>query len=141
MWAQRAHCNAVDSYKCKGAFVDPLIRGDELTFHEPRIGVEAVAGFCSGLSVCGHSAERQVDLAHKSVEVGDGGRIPPFRVGTSRIGREGRAVDRARKIEVGRCAESIRLRVCNREGLPAILPLIVVIIVVIGERWSPNPRA
>jgi hypothetical protein len=52
MWAQRAHCDAVDSYEGEGTLMGLLIRGDELTLHESGIGVELIAGLqaCIGVS-------------------------------------------------------------------------------------------
>ena len=85
MQAQRARCYAVNSYEGEGALVSPLIRGDKFASHESGVCVERIICFLAGAGINSCSAEREVDLADKPLEISYCGWIAPFRVGAGRI--------------------------------------------------------
>ena len=87
MRAQRARCNAVDSYEREGALVSPLIRSDKRALHESRVRVELIRGLTTGIGVCRGTAESEVGLAHKPVEVRDRRGIAAFGVSAGAICR------------------------------------------------------
>ncbi len=119
MQAQRARGHkAVDSYESESSVVSLLIRADELPFYEACVCVEAILGLRARFGVGTRSAEHEIDLAYKTVEIRYCRRIPPFRVGTQRVGWERRAVNRAWEIRMYRDAKGIKLRVGDRQGLP-----------------------
>jgi len=143
MCAQRAHCEAVNSYEGKSTPLDLLIRADELAFDESGVGMEAVASLLPRHSVHTRAAEVSIDLADNAGEVRYGGRITPFGVGARGICRNTGAVDGAWEIPMRRGAERRRMGIAYRERLPTAtsLRLIVMILIVIRTRGRPKPRA
>ena len=57
-----------------------LIRSDEYSFHESRVGVEVELTRCTGFRICACSAEREIDLTDNTPKVGDRGRIATTRI-------------------------------------------------------------
>ena len=142
MCAQRAHCEAVNSYEGESTPVDLLIRADELAFDESGVGMEAVASLLPRHSVHTRAAEHSIDLADNAGEVRYGGRITPFGVGARGICRNCGAVDGAWEIPMRRGAKRRRMGIEYRERLPTATSLtLIVTLVVIRARGRPKPRA
>ena len=144
MCAQRAHCEAVNSYEGESTPVDLLIRADKLAFDESGVGMEAVASLLSRHGVHTRAAEHSIDLADNAGEVRYGGRITPFGVGARGICRNCGAVDGAWEIPMRRGAKRRRMGIDYRERLPTATSLtltLIVTLVVIRARGRPKPRA
>src|SRR6266851_1432810 len=110
---------AVDSYESEGAVVFLLIRSDEYSFHESRVGVEVERPSFTGFRICACSAEGEIDLTDNASKVGDRGRIAATGMCTSGIcRREGHARHRTREEEVT-CIRREYVR--NRQGRNAII--------------------
>ena len=85
MCAQRAHCEAVNSYEGESTPVDLLIRADELAFDESGVGMETVVSLCARQSVHTRAAEHGIDLTDNAGKVRYGGRVTPFGMGSGAI--------------------------------------------------------
>src|SRR2546430_433425 len=109
MCAQRAHCEAVNSYEGESTSVDSLIRADKLAFDESGVGMEAVVSLRTRLSVHTCATEISIDFADNAGEVRYGGRITPFGVGARGICRKCGAVDGAWEIPMCRGAKRRRM--------------------------------
>src|SRR5258708_27610 len=134
MRAQRARCDAVNSYKGESSRVRPLIRPDKFAFHESRVRVECIGRLCAGLGIGSRPTEREVDLADKTGEVRYSRRVTTFGMGACSVRCRYRAVDRAREVEMERTKRPGRrmdLGKGNRAGA---------CIVVIRARGRPKPR-
>ena len=90
---------AVNSYESKGAVVFLLIRSDEYSFHESRVGMEVEYTRCTGFRICARSAEREI-VTDNASKMGDRGRVTAIGMCASRICREKRARHRTREEEV-----------------------------------------
>jgi hypothetical protein len=67
-------CEYIKSYEDEGTVVIAPIRSDELAAHEAHIGLEGkMFGRLAGDRMGAHSPDR--GPAHKSIEIGDGGRF------------------------------------------------------------------
>jgi len=123
MWAQRAHCDAVNSYEGESALVPLLIRADKFAPHESGVCMEAVSSLCAGVRIGCRPAERQVDLSDNAAEVGNQRRIAPFGMGAGTIGWRKRAVDRAGEVVMDGRTGRRRVRISYGQGDPAAASL------------------
>src|SRR6266852_8357533 len=100
MRAQRARCDAVNSYKSENSFVPLLIRADELAFYEAGVSVKGIGSPCAALGIDSCTTEVEVNLTNKPTEVGYRGWIASFRMGPSTICRRRGTINWAREIDV-----------------------------------------
>jgi hypothetical protein len=140
MCAQRAHCEAVNSYEGESTPVDLLIRPNKLTFDESGVGMEAIASLLPRHSVHTGAAEHGIDLSDNACEVRYGGRVTPFGMGARGICRKQGAVDGAWEVPMHRGAKRPRMGVAYRERLPTVASLTLVVTLVIRARGRPRPR-
>src|SRR5205823_1624167 len=137
MCAQRAHCEAVNSYEGESTTVDPLIRADKPAFDESGVSMETIVSLCARHSVHTGAAEHSIDLADDAGEVRYGGRVTPFGMGASAICRKQGAVDGAWEVPMNRGAKRPRMGVGYRERLPTASPLTLI---VTRARWYRKSR-
>jgi hypothetical protein len=72
MQAQRACCReAVKSYKGERAFMRISIGSDELSLHEPHIGMEVIRGAVACVQICPCATQKQVGLCDDTTKVKD----------------------------------------------------------------------
>ena len=72
MQAQRACCReAVKSYKGERAFMRISIGSDELSLHEPHIGMEVIRGTVACAQICTCATQKQVGLCDDTTKVKD----------------------------------------------------------------------
>src|SRR2546421_1458290 len=137
MRAQRARCDAVNSYKSESSFVSLLIRADELAFYEAGVGVKGIVSPLAAPGIDSCTTEVEVNLTNKPTEVGYSGWIASFRMGPRTVCRHRGTINWAREIDMQLKAKGARLRVWNREGPPAPAS---VILIGVCSRGCPKPR-
>ncbi len=87
MRAQRARCDAVNSYESKRAVMRSLVRSDKRPFHESCVCVELIWGRHAGFGIRSRSAKGEVNLADKPFKIRNRGWVAPFGVRTCGIRR------------------------------------------------------
>src|SRR6266849_183259 len=105
MRAQRARCRkAVESYEGERPMMDFPIGANELSCHEPHVGMERIRSADVGRGVCTRSGQVEIRLTDQAIEVEDRRRVAAIRMNAGGISRASRAVGVPREEKVGVCA-------------------------------------
>src|SRR5438128_2828019 len=101
MRAQRAR-DTVESYEGERPFVHSPIRGEESSGHEPHVRMKYIRSGCAGSGIRTHSAQVEIRLTDKTVEIKDRRRVATigFDVGVLVVGGRKRSIGMTRKEKV-----------------------------------------